>query len=192
MRILALSDEESTALRSKIRTGDLPKIDLIVSCGDLHPSYLDEVASGANALLVYVRGNHDYGAMDGGICIEDRVFTCQGVRLAGLGGSMRYRPGSDMYTENEMRWRALRLMPRIMHSRGIDVLVTHAPAAGYGDLEDLAHQGFEVFNTLMDRYKPRYMLHGHIHSAYGRIPRRHSHPSGTAIINTCGYQIIEI
>ena len=76
--------------------------------------------------------------------------------------------------------------------RGLDVLVTHAPARGWGDLEDTAHQGFEAFNDLMLRFRPAYMLHGHVHLSYGRISRRREHEAGTVIVNACGYQIIEI
>lgn len=192
MRILAVADEESRELRSRIRSGSLPHIDLLVSCGDLHPSYLEELADGVNALLVYVNGNHVYGTMNCGICIEGIVLSHQGIRIAGLGGAMGYGPGNGLFSPREMRRRAWRLMPRILYRRGIDILVTHAPAKGWGDLEDLTHQGFDAFNDLLQRFAPRYMLHGHVHMSYGRIQREHQHPAGTRIVNACGYQIIEV
>lgn len=44
------------------------------------------------------------------------------IRIAGLGGSMRYRKGGDMYTEREMRSRVAKLLRRIRFGRvtGID------------------------------------------------------------------------
>lgn len=192
MRILAVSDEESRALLSKARAGSLPHIDLIISCGDLHPSYLEDLADAVNALLIYVNGNHTYGPMTCGICIEGKVFTYRGIRIAGLGGALRYRSGENLYAQKEMRRRARRLIPRILVHRGLDILVTHAPVRGYGDLEDLPHQGFEVFEDLLTRFSPKYMLHGHVHLNYGRIARRLDHPGGTIIVNACGYQIIEL
>lgn len=192
MRILAVSDEESRQLLSKAGSGSLPPIDLIISCGDLHPSYLEDLADAVNALLIYVRGNHNYGQMTCGICIEGKVFNYRGVYIAGLGGSLRYRPGENQYTQKEMQGRRRRLIPRILLRKKLDILVTHAPARGYGDLEDIPHRGFDAFNDLMDRFRPKYMLHGHIHLSYGRISRQLAHPSGTTIINACGYQIIEI
>ena len=192
MRILAVSDEESRTLLAKARSGALPPIDLLVSCGDLHPSYLEELTDAVNALLVYVRGNHTYGEMTCGICIEGKVFCYQGIRIAGLGGSLRYRSGENQYSQKEMTRRKRRLIPRILFHRGLDILVTHAPARGWGDLEDLPHQGFDAFNELMEQFRPRYLLHGHIHMNYGRIRRCLEHPSGTAVINVCGYQIIEL
>lgn len=192
MRILAVSDEESIALQNKIHAGKLPKIDLIISCGDLHPSYLEELADEVNALLIYVNGNHTYGAMTCGECIEGKIFCYQGVRIAGLGGAVRYRPGQNLYTQKQMRRRVRRLLPQILYRKGVDILVTHAPARGWGDLDDLPHQGFDAFCDLLERFAPKVMLHGHVHMSYGRIQREIEHPSGTRIINACGYQIISI
>ena len=70
--------------------------------------------------------------------------------------------------------------------------MTHAPARGYGDLDDLPHRGFEAFGTLLDRTRARYLLHGHVHLQYGRIERVREHPSGATIINTCGSYVLDI
>ena len=97
-----------------------------------------------------------------------------------------------MYTEREMRGRIRRLRGQAFLKGGVDILVTHSPAKGYGDLDDLPHRGYECFNDLMDKYKPSYMFHGHVHTNYGRIKRTYHHPSGTTIVNACGYRIIEL
>jgi Icc-related predicted phosphoesterase len=76
---------------------------------------------------------------------------------------------------------------------GIDILVTHAPAKGYGDLEDLPHMGFEAFNKLMNVTKPKYMVHGHVHKNYAmNVKTETVHESGTIIVNAYGYQIIDL
>lgn len=136
-------------------------------------------------------------------------------RIAGLGGSMRYREGPDMYTEREMRRRTRRLTRQI--KRGIitrvtgkksvsrdladnarregpavDILLTHAPCKGYGDLEDLAHTGFDCFNRLLEDLHPRYLCYGHVHMEYGMIRREAEHPSGTHLINVSGMYLLEI
>lgn len=71
-----------------------------------------------------------------------------------------------------MKKRINRLRGKIDRHGGIDILVTHAPLHGYGDMTDLPHRGFTAFSVLLDRYHPQLMLHGHIHLNYGcSIPR---------------------
>ena len=89
----------------------------------------------------------------------------------GLGGSMKYGDSPDMYTESQMKKRIRQMAPKITIMNGFDVLVTHAPAAGYGDMEDLPHRGFECFNLLLQRWSPAYMLFGHVHQEYGHFER---------------------
>ena len=102
---------------------------------------------------------------------------------------MRYRQGKNMYSEGEMMRRFWKVLPKIWLKGGIDVLVTHAPAKGYGDLEDIAHRGFKIFNRIIERYRPKYMLHGHIHRSYRSGRQEHEH-EGTTIVNVCGYKIL--
>jgi Icc-related predicted phosphoesterase len=173
----------------------LKDIDVIISCGDLKSLYLDYLVSLTNLPLLYVAGNHDeqyqFDPPGGGICIDDKVYRFNGISIMGLGGSLPYKKGKYMYTESEMRSRARKLaIPARI--KGVDILVTHAPAKGYGDLEDYPHNGYETFNKVMNKYKPQYMFHGHVHTTYGKFEREHIHPSGTKIINVCGYQIIKI
>ncbi len=192
MKILAVSDEESNILWSERVKEVAHDIDLIVSCGDLRKEYLEFLVTMINAPLLYVFGNHDEDGPEGGICIDGRVYEFEGVRFLGLGGSMRYRQGENMYSEEEMTRRFWKVWPKIWLKGGIDVLVTHAPAKGYGDLEDIAHRGFEIFNRIIERYHPKYMLHGHIHRSYGRGQQEHEHEAGTTIINVCVYKILRL
>ena len=190
MKILAVSDEESNILWSERVKEVAHDIDLIISCGDLRKEYLEFLVTMINAPLLYVFGNHDEDGPEGGICIDGRVYEFEGVRFLGLGGSMRYRQGKNMYSEEEMRRRFWKVWPKIWLRGGIDVLVTHAPPKGYGDLDDTAHRGFEIFNRIIERYHPKYMLHGHIHRSYGRVQKEHEHEAGTTIINVCRYKIL--
>mgnify|MGYP002624160793 CR=1 FL=1 len=190
MNILAVSDEESNILWSERIKETANNIDLVISCGDLRKDYLEFLVTMINAPLLYVLGNHDEDKPEGGICIDGRLYEYNGVRFLGLGGSMRYRQDkNNMYTEGEMTRRFWKILPAVWLKGGFDILVTHAPAMGYGDLDDLAHKGFKIFNKIIMKYKPKYMLHGHIHASYGRIQKEFSHEAGTKIINACGYRI---
>lgn len=65
---------------------------------------------------------------------------------------MRYRPGINQYTEKEMKKRVKKLWFPLLYRGGFDILLTHSPAYQLNDGLDLPHQGFQVFNTLMDKY----------------------------------------
>lgn len=197
MRILAIADVEDNQLLSRLahRAGDKP-YDAVISCGDLAMSYLDCVATLANAPLLYVRGNHDIAYEDdpklGGINLDGRIERVGGLRIGGLEGSIDYRQGIVGFSQAEMRHKAVALGLRAALTGGIDILVTHAPAKGYGDLADGPHQGFDAFNGLLGWVRPKLMLHGHVHLNYGMLKREYLHPSGTKIINAYAWQEIEL
>ncbi|MCR5637854.1 MAG: metallophosphoesterase family protein [Lachnospiraceae bacterium] len=197
MKILVVADEEEKRLWDFYDKERTEGVDLIISCGDLHPDYLQFLVTVVNKPLLYVRGNHDRKYDDNPPCgcddIDDMVYDFNGLRILGLGGSMRYKPGGDMYTEEEMAARIKKLTKKIYLMNGFDIFVAHSPAKGYGDMEDIPHQGFECFNELMNRWRPLYMLHGHVHQSYSHnFERERIHESGTKIINCYGSYILEI
>lgn len=197
MKALVVADEKSRYYYDYYKPGRLDDIELIISCGDLSRTYLEFLVTLGNCPLLYVCGNHDDTFADhppeGCVCIEDTVFVYRGLRFAGLGGSYRYRPdGIYMYTEKQMARRIRKLWWKIRKNKGIDVLVTHAPAFGLGDLDTLPHRGFRCFSKFLEKYRPRYMLHGHVHRNYGfKIPVTQKY-LGTTIINACGAYLLDL
>ena len=196
MRVLAIADVESRYYYDFYTPGKLSGFDLILACGDLRREYLEFLVTMANRPLLYVPGNHDEGFVDappeGCICIDGRLYVQNGVRFLGLGGSYRYRQGTYMYSERQMERRIRKVWPSIQMQGGFDVLVTHAPARHRNDLDSLSHRGFECFNTLLDRYEPRFFVHGHIHKNYGiHVPQRTEYGS-TTVINAYDHCIFEI
>lgn len=187
MRILAIADKESKFLWDFYERGMLDGIDLIISCGDLDPRYLSFLVTMTSVPVLYVHGNHDtkYAKMppEGCTCIEDTIYVYKGIRILGLGGSMRYKPGDHQYTEYKMQNRVRRLRFQLWRHRGFDILVTHAPAYQLNDGMDLPHQGFRAFLTLMEKYKPKFFLHGHVHMSYGRNYKRYDKYRETHVIN---------
>ena len=196
MKILALSDEECPAFWDHYQPGRLKEYDLIISCGDLNPKYLSFVVTMARAPVMYVHGNHDtsYDRIppEGCDCIDDQLVVYNGLRILGLGGSYRYRPGSHQYSEKEMRRRIAKLRWKLWRHKGVDIVVTHAPPRGYGDAEDRAHRGFEALLDLIDKYNPKYLLHGHIHLRYGADNTREHQRGQTHIINVCERYVLDI
>lgn len=190
MNILVLSDIESKSLWDYYEKEKLENIDLILSCGDLKPQYLEFIATFAKVPVLYVHGNHDECYLDtppnGCICIDDEIYVHDGVRILGLGGSMRYKEGTFQYTQKEMHARVRKLWWKLHKHKGFDILLTHSPAYQINDDDDLPHQGFQDFVTLLDKYQPRYYIHGHVHMSYGRKFKRISKYQDVTIIN--GYE----
>ena len=134
-----------------------------------------------------MHGNHDekYDRTppEGCICIDDKIFEFEGLRILGLGGSMRYSGGKYQFTERGMRKRVKKLWFQLLKHRGFDILVTHAPAYQINDGRDLPHQGFQVFIELIEKYSPKFFVHGHVHMTYGRQHKRCDKYKSTHIIN---------
>ena len=190
MKILILSDVESKYLWDYFEKEKLEGIDLILSCGDLKPQYLSFLASFTKAPVLYVRGNHDdcyeINPPDGCTCIEDSIYNFNGLRIMGLGGSIKYNNGKNQYTQNQMKKRVKRMWFKLMRNHGFDILLTHAPAAGFHEGDDRAHKGFDVFSELIDKYHPKFFIHGHVHKDYSRNFVRQDQIGDTIVIN--GYE----
>ena len=207
MRVLAIADEVAEPL-----WGDLLKElrpELILSAGDLPFDYLENLVSRTDVPLLYVPGNHDPDLKPGDptfeglsakfdgvgppgcINVDDRIESVAGLNVAGLGGSIRYNEGVNQYTQRQMRWRAWRLQARVrLRRKHIDVLLTHAPPAGFGDAADPAHAGIEALVPLVENLKPRVLVHGHVRR-YG--PQSEDlRLGGTRIVNPIPYRVIEL
>jgi predicted phosphohydrolase len=213
IRILAVADEIDEALYGP-RLAEL-RPDLILGCGDLPFDYLEYLTEATSAPLYYVRGNHDPGIerpsvsaylpaeyhseaparVLGGIDVDGRVADQGGLRIAGLGGSIRYRDGPNQYTQREMGRRVRKLvrsarLRRVRDGRAVDVVIAHSPPLDNGDADDPAHRGFSAFHRLIDHLRPRLMLHGHIHP-HG-FPTADRTVGDTRIVNVIPYRLLEI
>lgn len=207
MRILAVSDRVLDQLYCSDVRQRYPDIDLIIGCGDLPYYYLEFLVSALDTNLLYVLGNHDGGpqytidgriltGVQGGTNIHRRVLKKEGLLIAGLEGSMRYRSNSTlMYTEGEMIWNVFSMIPQLMwyrwrYGRSLDILVTHSPPFHIHDGKDIAHTGFKIFRNMMKWFQPKYLLHGHMHVYRNDVPRVTEFYQ-TTIINVYPYRVFE-
>lgn len=195
MRILTVADMTADRYYKYYRAGKLDEFDLILSCGDLKPEYLEFLVTMAHCPLIYVHGNHDDGngrEPQGCICADDTIVEVEGLRILGLGGSYRYRDGEYMFTEFQMKNRIRKLWYPIRKHKGFDILLTHSPARGLNDSEHISHRGFDCFNTLIDQYEPSYFIHGHVHRNYGiDIPQKMT-KGKTTVVNAFEYCILDL
>ncbi len=200
MKILCVSDIEAPQLHSAVNLRrQYSDIDLIVSCGDMPPGYLDFISTIISVPMFYVRGNHDEIYQEdppGGIDLHGKVVEYKGLTLAGLEGSIRYNAGAIQYTQMQMHWKVLQLgskvlWNRVMRRHGIDLFVTHSPARDIHDGRDVAHRGFDSFINFLNWHRPRYMLHGHVHTWDRRKVVRTQFKS-TCVLNINPFTVLEL
>lgn len=210
-RVLAVADEVSPVIHDAGVTRFAP--DVVVAAGDLPWDYLEFLSSILDVPVVFVPGNHDpavvaphagfrgwltdHGMPDsdprpwGCLNADEAIVDVAGLRIAGLGGSIRYNEGPNQYTQDEFARRARRLLKQAGKRGGqVDILLTHAPPFGLGDGDDGPHTGFEALHDVIARLRPRWHLHGHIHP-YGQAqPDRRA--GGTTIRNVVPYVVLDV
>lgn len=196
MKLLLMSDVEDAYLWDYYQPGRLKEYDLMLSAGDLKAEYLRFLVTMGRSPLLYVHGNHDgYYAQDepeGCECVEDQLVVVKGLRILGLGGSARYSEGEHQYTEAQMRRRIRKLSFALRRAKGVDIVLTHAPLRNLGDGEDMAHRGFEAFYPLLEKWKPKYLVHGHMHPNYIHGQKPVQQWGDTQIINAYKRYVLEI
>jgi Icc-related predicted phosphoesterase len=216
MKILCISDQIDPLVYSASIKERFSGIDMVLSAGDLPMDYLEFIVSSLNKPLLFVFGNHNLRGyhyyrskaetdiMDaeknaalgsGAVHIGSKVRREEGLIIAGLGGSMMYNHGENQYTDAEMRFEILKLIPtmlfnRIFRGRFLDILLTHAAPLGIHDKEDRCHRGFKAFLWFMRAFKPKYLIHGHIH-LYDLSDVRTTKYQDTLVINAYGHYIID-
>lgn len=217
MKILCVADVKDPLVYSENIVERYGDVDLVLSSGDLPLSYYEFIVSSLNKPFYFVFGNHctkslerykrpewrnnlhsfhaDWGV--GGEFLDGKMArdTHTGLLLAGLGGSMEYNRGEHQYTDFQMYWRIFKLIPRLLfnrlrYGRYLDILLTHAPPYQLGDREDLCHTGFKAFRWFIRRFKPSYLIHGHVH-LHDLNKERSLFYHDTEIVNVYGSYLIE-
>jgi Icc-related predicted phosphoesterase len=196
MKILSISDIVVPDLSDRIHVDQFKGVELVLSCGDLPPEYLTFIRENLDTPLFYVRGNHDirytHSPPVGCVNIHQRRVPFKGLRILGLEGSRWYNGGPIQYREYQMRQMIWRMMPGLWFGGGVDIVVTHASPRHIHDAEDRCHRGFKSFLKLIGRFKPRYFIHGHIHTHFTDPAQRVTLVGQTRVINTFGFHLLEV
>lgn len=194
VRVLAVADEEVPAVLSRV--SDL-RVDVLVAAGDLPWDYLESLVSALDVPAAYVPGNHDphigpgtATSPRGFVSVDDQALVVGGLRIAGLGGSVRYNDGDHQYTQKQYDRRVRRLLKYARRGGLVDVVLTHAPPLGLGDEPDPSHVGISALHDVLETLRPTWHLHGHIHPYGMHKPDRQLGP--TTIRNVIPWQLIEI
>lgn len=220
MIILSIADHVDPLVYSHSIKNRFGSIDCVLGAGDLDISYYEYIVSCLNKPLYFVFGNHNlknlsffrpspdsYPAADwkdrssrgfGSICVDGKVVRDKKYNLiiAGLGGCRRYNKGEHQFTEFQMFMRIARLIPRLLFNRifrgrWLDILLTHAAPAGIHDRDDPCHRGFKAFIWFMKKYKPKYLIHGHVH-LYDINAQRSSRFNDTTVLNAYNHIVLDL
>lgn len=218
MKILCISDHIDPQVYSPLIKERFSDVDIVLSAGDLPLDYLDYVVSTLNKPLLFIFGNHhieelkhyekSWGSLYTEIYSDNNYYGCGALHIgskikiegklitAGLGGSMRYNNGDNQFTEFQMFLRIVKLIPRLLwnrlvHKRFLDILLTHAPPKGIHDKSDKCHSGFKIFLWFMKTFKPKYLVHGHIH-LYDLNDVRCTKWNETTVVNAYSHYILNL
>jgi uncharacterized protein len=221
MKILCVADHVDPLVYSPLVKQRFADVDLVLSAGDLPLTYYDFIVSSLNKPLLFVFGNHNlrgmnryqrhgdafddyelqkpglsYEAYVGARYVHRRVVREKGLLVGGLGGSLLYNRGENQFSDLAMYVMAAAMIPRMLlnrlfHGRFIDILVTHAPPFGINDRPDRCHTGFRAFRWFIRAFRPRYLVHGHVHLYDSAEPREGVYGE-TRILNAYDHCIIEI
>jgi Icc-related predicted phosphoesterase len=194
VRVLAVADEVVPSLHDAAVRKLEPE--LVLAAGDLPWDYLEFLSSCLNVPVVFVPGNHDPEVLTprpcGAVNADQAVIDVAGLRIAGLGGCVRYNEGTNQYTQRQYDRRAKKLLRQVRRApgEGVDVLLTHAPPLGLGDEDDRCHVGIEALHDVLETLRPTWHLHGHIHPYGMHKPDRQFGP--TTIRNVIPYRMLDI
>ncbi len=116
--------------------------------------------------------------------------------IAGASGTSRYNNGLCQFTDSQMKFKLLKLVPKLIYNklkygRYLDIFMTHASPRHIHDHEDPCHIGFECYNWFLQRFKPVYMVHGHIH-LYDLREERIGNYYDTTVVNAYAHYVIEL
>lgn len=214
-KVLSVSDEIVEPLWTDWVHKKAGDVAVVLGAGDLPFDYLEYLSNELNKPCVYVPGNHDadlsgyerrglwirdglpveWPGPEGAVNADGQVVDVAGLRIAGLGGSIRYNDGPNQWTERQQARRAAKVSRMAgrrqrRDGRRVDVLLTHSPPKDCGDREDPPHRGFACLHTAVERMRPRLLLHGHIHPHGQPVPDREL--GKTRVVNTVGYRILEL
>ncbi|MEH3033971.1 MAG: metallophosphoesterase [Aeromicrobium erythreum] len=190
VRVLAVADEEVEPFEARAASLDVA---LLLAAGDLPWDYLERLVALLGVPGVFVPGNHEpdtrQAAPRGFVSADETVVEVAGLRVAGLGGCVRYNGGRHQYTQDQHADRARRVLRRA-GGHGVDVLLTHAPPLGLGDEPDPSHVGIAALHDLIDELRPSWHLHGHIHPYGLRKPDRER--GATTVRNVIPWTVMDV
>ena len=184
IHILAVSDEQT--LRGRLPGID--RVDMLISCGDLPPSYTEVLIHRyAPQHRVMAYGNHDeiffhdknpasdsYCRVYKGMYVLDRsicTFTQKGTQISvgGYSGAPAYGNSPFFFSDSAVKSYIRKLkIKNFFKDCGIDIMVSHSAPffEGFDPNIGSFHQPSASLAEAAEILKPRLWFYGHIHPRY--------------------------
>jgi putative phosphoesterase len=181
MKVLVASDIHGTkkGVETVARLSTQHKVDLIVVCGDIThfgPAYhAKDMLDNFEAPTFAIPGNCDPPETVTAIeeskaeTLHRRCVKFKGEHFVGLGGAPQSPHGLPMEFSEE---RIFNFLDEIMERRAI--LVTHCPPKGRNDYTRGTHLGSSAIADIVEKWRPKLVLSGHIHEARGVVKEEHT------------------
>lgn len=185
MKIIAMADTHNQHNRINVPDGDI-----VIHAGDMTETgtrteiknFLQWYAALPHKHKVLVAGNHDFGFEEdeytyaalcqklGIVYLRDESRIVNGIKIHGS----PWQPVFFNWAFNLPRGKQLAYKWDLIDN-DVDILVTHGPPAGYGDLTArMERVGDEDLLIAIQKKKPKYHLFGHIHEDSGTWNTEHT------------------
>lgn len=177
MRIVCISDTHN-----KLHKINVPDGDLLIHAGDSTDQggpkeirrFNEDLGKLPHRYKIVIAGNHDFGfqttpdearaMLTGCIYLQDSLVEIEGLRIYGAPWQPAFMDWAFMCkrgAEIRAKWD---LIPD-----GLDILITHGPPRGHGDLLRIGESvGCDDLLATIRRAKPRVHVFGHIHEGHGQ------------------------
>jgi len=185
VKILTISDTvfHSSQLKDYINKD----IDLIITLGDLKESFLIDLQK-FSCPKIGIYGNHCNSNY-----LEDDFFEIKNIHLThikikdlliyGFEGCVKYKGGNYQYSQEEC-------LSLFSPSLNVNTLICHAPPFGVNDsLSSESHKGFIAIRDFIDKYRPKYVFHGH---SYPSINQKISKINNTVVFYCNGIELWDL
>jgi Icc-related predicted phosphoesterase len=202
IRILAVSDAVDPALDHAVNRDAIGRVDVIVGCGDLEPSYLGFLADAFCVPVAFVRGNHDRGEawerigngapqpLESGRLVEVGGITVLPMEWPGIDGRRAAKRDERRAWLDTLRAERSLLRRSLGGRSGAVMVISHVPPRGVGDAADPYHVGFAGYRWLLERHHPPVWLHGH--TTLASVTDWRARFGSSTVANVTGAIVVEL
>lgn len=140
---------------------DKSLFNIIITLGDVDIMFLKSLKKNfADKRVVGIHGNHDYlGDLEhfGIENIHGKTVKIDDIKISGLEGCLNYKNHPLLHTDEEI----VDVISKL--DTNSDIIISHNSPLGVHDGENITHRGYLGLREYIEKYQPKYCVHGHQH-----------------------------